>query len=441
MHDMTALLVELGSVILGLGIIGRFAGRIGLSPIPLYLLAGLAFGEGGLLPLGASEEFTAVGAEIGVILLLLLLGLEYSASELVTSLKTQYPSGLVDFVLNATPGAVAALILGWGPAGAVALAGVTWISSSGVIAKVMTDLGRLGNRETPVILGVLVIEDLAMAVYLPLLTAMVAGVGLAGGSIALLIALGTVGFVLYLALRHGRIISRAVSSDNPEMLLLVVLGLTVLVAGLAQELQVSAAVGAFLVGIALSGEVAEGARKLLTPLRDLFAAVFFVFFGLSTNPADIPPVLLPAALLAIVTMLTKIFTGWYAARRAGIKSRGRWRAGGTLVARGEFSIVIAGLAVATEPRIGPIATAYVLILVILGPLTARWTEPAVVRIRAMRGTRPAATTGTTGTTAATTGTATKATATAAARSPHVRSTHVRPTHDDLTPEHVGEGRD
>ncbi|CAM5605199.1 hypothetical protein SCYAM73S_05397 [Streptomyces cyaneofuscatus] len=89
---------------------------------------------------------------------------------------------------HATPGAVAALTLGRGPVGAVALAGVTWISSSGVIAKVMTDLGRLGNRETPVILGVLVMEDLAMAVYLPLLTAMLAGVSLAGGSLALVIA-------------------------------------------------------------------------------------------------------------------------------------------------------------------------------------------------------------------------------------------------------------
>ncbi|MGW7050685.1 cation:proton antiporter [Streptomyces sp. NPDC054887] len=381
MHNTTALLIELGALILALGLVGRLAERVGLSPIPLYLLAGLAFGQGGLVPLDASEDFVAVGADIGVILLLLLLGLEYSASELVTSLKTQYPSGAVDFVLNATPGAVAALLLGWGPVAAVALAGVTWISSSGVVAKVLTDLGRLGNRETPVVLGVLVMEDLSMAVYLPLLTALLAGVGLAGGSVALVIALGTVGLVLYVALRHGRLISRAVSSDNPEMLLLVVLGLTVLVAGLAQQLQVSAAVGAFLVGIALSGEVAEGAHKLLTPLRDLFAAVFFVFFGLSTDPAEIPPVLLPALLLAVVTALTKIATGWYAARRAGIGPRGRLRAGGALVARGEFSIVIAGLAVATEPRIGPIATAYVLILVILGPLTARWTEPLVSRLR------------------------------------------------------------
>lgn len=380
MHDTATMLIELGAIILVLGLLGRLAGRVGFSPIPLYLLVGLAFGHGGILALQASEEFIAVGAEIGVILLLLMLGLEYSASELVTNLRTQYPSGVVDFVLNAVPGAVAALILGWGPVAAVALAGVTWISSSGVIAKVLGDLRRLGNRETPVVLGVLVIEDLAMAVYLPILIAVLAGAGLAGGSVTLLIALGTVGAVLCLALRHGRLISRAVSSDNAEMLLLVVLGLTLLVAGVAQELQVSAAVGAFLVGIALSGEVAEGASNLLTPLRDLFAAVFFVFFGLSTDPSDIPPVLVPALLLAIVTAATKIATGWYAARRAGIKGAGRWRAGGTLVARGEFSIVIAGLAVGVEPRIGPLATAYVLILVVVGPLTARWTEPLARKV-------------------------------------------------------------
>ncbi|WP_406863761.1 cation:proton antiporter [Streptomyces sp. HUAS MG47] len=391
MHDTTALLLELGTLLLTLGLIGRLAARIGLSPIPLYLLAGLAFGKGGLLPLDASEEFVAVGAEIGVILLLMTLGLEYSASELVGSLRTQYPSGLVDFVLNAAPGAVAGLLLGWGPVGAVALAGVTWISSSGVVAKVLADLGRLGNRETPAVLGVLVLEDLSMAVYLPLLTALVAGIGLAGGSIALVVALGTVGIVLYVAIRHGHHLSRAVSSDNPEMLLLVVLGLTVLVAGIAQRLQVSAAVGAFLVGIALSGEVAEGAHRLLTPLRDLFAAVFFVFFGLSTDPGAIPPVLGVATLLAVVTVLTKVATGWYAARRAGVGARGRLRAGGALVARGEFSVVIAGLAAATDPRISPLATAYVLLMVLVGPLAARWTEPFVTRLRAAlgRGTAPA----------------------------------------------------
>ncbi|WP_073949022.1 cation:proton antiporter [Streptomyces kebangsaanensis] len=391
MHSSAIFLIEFGAIILALGLLGRVAGRLRFSPIPLYLLAGLAFGKGGLLPLGASEEFVAIGAEIGVILLLLMLGLEYSASDLVSNLKTQYPAGLVDAVLNATPGAVLALLMGWGPVAAAVLAGVTWVSSSGVIAKVLGDLGRLGNRETPVILSILVLEDLSMAVYLPIITALLAGTGLAAGSITLAIALGVAGLVLLLAVRYGGHISRLVSSDDPERLLLVVLGLTLLVAGLAQQLQVSAAVGAFLVGIALSGEVAESAHNLLTPLRDLFAAMFFVFFGLHTNAADIPPVLLPALALAIVTTLTKTATGYWAAKRAGISVKGRWRAGGTLVARGEFSIVIAGLAVTAgiEPSLGPLATAYVLILVVAGPLTARYTEPIARRLTGHRDTVPA----------------------------------------------------
>jgi monovalent cation:H+ antiporter-2, CPA2 family len=134
--------------------------------------------------------------------------------------------------------------------------------------------------------------------------------------------------------------------------------------------------------MALSGEVAEGAQVLLSPLRDLFAAVFFVFFGLSTDPAQIPPVLLPAMILATVTTATKIATGYWATRRAGIAVPGRWRAGGALVARGEFSIVIAGLAVAagTQARLGALATAYVLIMVIIGPLAARYAEPAARRL-------------------------------------------------------------
>ncbi|MGC1214861.1 MAG: cation:proton antiporter [Micromonospora sp.] len=375
MHETTTLLVEVGALLLLLGLLGRLSRRFGVSPIPLYLLAGLAFGHGGLLPLNASEEFFAVGAEIGVILLLVMLGLEYSANELVGNLRSAAAAGLIDAVLNALPGFAFALLLGWSWVAAVVLAGVTWVSSSGVIAKVLGDLGRVGNRETPVILSVLVIEDLAMALYLPLVTALLAGVGLVKGGISLAAAVVTVVVVLAVAIRYGHVISSALSAKDPEALLLGVLGLTLLVAGLAAKLQVSAAVGAFLVGIALSGPVAHHATELLSPLRDLFAAVFFVFFGLVTDPMDIPPVLLPALALALVTMGTKLLTGYLAARRAGIAEPGRWRAGFALTPRGEFSIVIAGLAVAAaqpvEPRLAALATTYVLVTVVTGPMLAR----------------------------------------------------------------------
>ena len=373
-----AVLLELGAVLLGLALVGQLALRLRISPIPLYLLGGLFFGTGGLVPLESPEGFIEIGAEIGVLLLLLMLGLEYSAAELVENLRANAPAGAVDLLLNAVPGLLAGFLLGWGLPAALALAGVTYISSSGVVAKLLGDLGRLGNRETPVVLSILVIEDLAMAVYLPVLGTVLAGVGLAVGGATVGIALAAVTVILVGSLRFGGHLSRLLSSPNDEVLLLRLLGVTLLVAGVAQQAQVSAAVGAFLVGIALSGEVAEGARTLLAPLRDLFAAVFFVFFGLQTDPRAIPEVAAVALGLGVVTALTKLATGWYAAARAGIAPRGRVRAGTALVARGEFSIVIAGLAVASgvEPQVGPLAAAYVLLLAVTGPVVARLAEPA-----------------------------------------------------------------
>src|SRR4249920_2654881 len=153
-------LIELGAVFLGLGLLGRLAGRIGMSPIPLYLIGGVCFGTGGLVPLSNIGDFTTLASEVGVVLLLLLLGLEYTAAELTTGLRRSWPAGVLDIVLNAAPGVAVALALGWGPVGATVLGGVTSISSSGIVAKVLADLGRLGNRETPVILSVLVFEDL-----------------------------------------------------------------------------------------------------------------------------------------------------------------------------------------------------------------------------------------------------------------------------------------
>lgn len=372
-HDTTILLIEVGALLLVLSLLGRLGMRFGISPIPLYLLAGLAFGSGGAMPLSASNDFFQVGSEIGVILLLVMLGLEYSAAELVGSLRRSKLAGAMDALFNAVPGAAFALILGWGPVAALALAGITWVSSSGVIAKLIRDLGRIGNRETPVILSILVIEDLAMAFYLPVLSAVVIGAGLMQGAVTLVVAVVVVLAILLIALRWGRFLSRLFPAEHAEPLLLGVLGLTMLVAGLADQVNVSAAVGAFLVGIAISGPVAHNAVQLLTPLRDLFAAIFFVFFGLATDPADIWPVLIPALALAVLTIVTKTLSGYLAAKRAGIGKLGRWRTGLSLAPRGEFSIVIAGLAVGAglQPELAPLATAYVLVTIVVGTVTAR----------------------------------------------------------------------
>ncbi|MFI9509678.1 cation:proton antiporter [Nocardia sp. NPDC052566] len=379
MANETALaLIQLGAVFFGLGVLGRIAARIGMSPIPLYLIGGLIFGTGGLIELRHVDEFIHLASEIGVVLLLLLLGLEYSAPELVTGMRRSWPAGLLDIALNATPGVVVAIALGWGFPGAIAMAGVTYISSSGIVAKVLNDLGRLGNRETPVILSILVFEDLVMAGYLPVLTAVLAGASIAAGLKTLGIALVAVTVVLVIALRYGKYVSAVVASDDREIFLLKLLGAALLVAGFASAVQVSAAVGAFLLGIAISDSTAKDATKILEPLRDLFAALFFVLFGLTTDPTTIPPVLGWACLLVVVTTATKIATGWWAAKHAGASRNGRARAGAALVAHGEFSIVIAGLAVAADvvpAEFAALATTYVLLMAVLGPVAARVVEP------------------------------------------------------------------
>lgn len=374
-------LLELGGIIVALSVMARAASKVGLSPIPLYLLGGLIFGEGGLLPLVVVEEFIEVGAEIGIILLLFMLGLEYTAEELSSNLGASAPAGLLDIALNLTPGILAGIWLGLGPRGGLLLGGITYMSSSGVIAKVLSDLGWMGNRETPSVLSILVIEDLLMAAYLPVIAVLLVGGALMTSIVSIGVAILAVLFVLLAALRWGQAISRVVFSHSDEALLLSIFGLTLFVAGLAEALQVSAAVGAFLMGIGLSGPAAERARDLLTPLRDLFAAVFFVFFGLKIDPRAIPAVLGVALLLALVTGATKIATGWWAARRAGVGPRGRLRAGTALVARGEFSIAIAGIGVAAgmPPEFGALAAAYVLLLAIIGPLLARAASPIMLR--------------------------------------------------------------
>jgi CPA2 family monovalent cation:H+ antiporter-2 len=388
MDELALTLIELGAVVFCLGLLARAAGRIGMSPIPLYLVGGLFFGAGGLMKLEGIQSFAHLSGEIGVILLLLMLGLEYSAPELVTGMRRSWQGGVLDLVLNFLPGAAIAILLGWGPAGAMVMGGITYISSSGIAAKVITDLGRIGNRETPVVLSILVFEDLTMALYLPILTATLAGISFMEGLLTVGVSLAVVTVVLAVALRHGHQVSKAVHSENSEVFLLNLLGAALLVSGLAQALQVSAAVGAFMLGIAISGATAHSATRILEPLRDLFAAIFFVAFGLNTDPASIPPVLGWALVLAVVTTATKMITGVWAAKRAGIARRGRFRAGAALVARGEFSIVIAGLAVASgaaSSELAALATAYVLLMAITGPLAARYVEPVLAKF-----TRPAA---------------------------------------------------
>jgi CPA2 family monovalent cation:H+ antiporter-2 len=373
---MIEVFIEFGAILLGLAIVARLSNQLGFSPIPFYLLLGVGLTLVGFSPQEHTADFIEIGAEIGIILLLFMLGLEYTGEELGHILKSGVSNGVADVLLNFTPGIIFGFILGWHPIAAILLGGVTYISSSGVIAKVLNDLDWLPNRETPTMLSILVFEDLVMALYLPIVVVLIVGADMQTAVISLTAALAAVAVILFCAIRFGEPVSNVLAHKSNEVVLLTAFGAVLLVAGIAQQMQISSAVGAFLVGIGLSGTLAEQAREIITPLRDLFAATFFISFGLHIDPTAIPPVLLLAVALAIISGATKILTGWWAAKQAGVGSKGRWRAGVGLIARGEFSIVIAGLAgTALEPQLAPLAAAYVLLMALSGPILTRVVEP------------------------------------------------------------------
>jgi CPA2 family monovalent cation:H+ antiporter-2 len=370
-QDVGPVYLQLGAALLVLALGARAAARVAVSPVPFYLLAGLVVGA--FHPHALDGDVVRFAAGLGVILLMFLIGLEYSADDLTAHLRRFRRAGLLDLALNVPPGVLAALLLGWGWTAAVVLGGITWASSSGIAAKTLRDLGRLRCPETPAILAVLVFEDLATAAYLPLVASVLLGgtVWAIAGSVT--IATAAVVVALVSALRFGDQLGRLVHHQSEEVVLLSVLGLVLLVGGVSETLQVSAAVGAFLVGIALSGEVAERTGPLLTPLRDFNVALFFLFFGLQVDTAELPGVIVPVSALVVVTALTKGITGWRAAAMTGTDRRGRARAATALVPHGEIAIVLAGLVAGAggEPQLAPLAAGYVLALAILGPVLMR----------------------------------------------------------------------
>lgn len=377
------LIFELGLVILGLSILARLALRIGIPPIPLYVIAGLAFGDGGLLPLVTTKEFIRIGAEIGVILLLFMLGLEYPARKLLGTLKHAPRSGGLNLALNFTPGFVAGLLLGWGPLPAAFLGGATYVSSSGVSARLIDDLRIPPEDRTPIV-STLILEDLAMALFLPAIAAFLVGGGLGGRLVIAVLAVSGVFGLLLLSVRVSPAISRMVFAHADEPLLLSILGFGFVIAGIAEVGQVSAAVGALVAGILISGPAEQKVRPLLMPIRDLFAAIFFAFVGFSIDPSRIISALPVALLLAAITGVTKFVAGWKAAEWAGLPWHRRSVVGATLLARGEFSLAIAGLAVAAQvrPNPAPVIASYVVIMALIGPVIARVTSIRAQRTQA-----------------------------------------------------------
>jgi CPA2 family monovalent cation:H+ antiporter-2 len=370
-------LLELGELFIAVAVAGALGARLGLSVIPLYVVGGMLaspFVAGRLgLPYVLPSETLTLLAELGIVLLLFFLGLEFSLDRLLAAKTNITRVGLIDITINLPAGIVIGLALGWSLVEALLLGGIVYISSSAIITKSLIDLGWIANAESEPILGTLVFEDLVIAVYLALVTSLVLG-GDGTGSLvrSLAVAFGFLGALLVVVQYGTRFFTRVLDVDNPEPFVLRTLGVLVPIAGFALSIGVSEAVAAFFVGMGFSTtEHRERIERRLVGIRDVFAAVFFFWIGVNTDPRLVLAAAVPLVVAVVVTTPTKLVSGYYGGRVYDLTPKRSLRVGVGMVSRGEFSLVIAALAaggtgtVMTE-LIPAFAVGYVLVMSTLG---------------------------------------------------------------------------
>ncbi|GAA0196552.1 cation:proton antiporter [Haladaptatus pallidirubidus] len=374
------LLVEVGIALTSIALAGALAHRIGLSVIPAYIIVGILIGPnepssiaGLSLTLVENREFIDVIAELGIVFLLFFLGLEFSVSQLLTDRTRIAKIGSVDFIINFGLGVGLGIVFGYSLLETFFIAGIVYISSSAIITKSLIDNGWIANPESNPILGTLVFEDILIAIYLALLSAVALGKGsLVDVALAVGSAFAFLGGLTLIAWYGSAYIERAFSADSDELFLLRILGITTLIAGGALATGLSEAVAAFFVGTAFSStNHTERIENVVAPTRDFFAAVFFFSIGLTTDITLITDAvwLLFAAIL--ITTIGKLVSGSLAGQVYQLDQLRSIRVGFGLIPRGEFSLVIAALATsvgtgALQSVIPAFAVGYVLVMSILG---------------------------------------------------------------------------
>ena len=392
---MADALLELGIMFAAVAGVGALANRLGQSVIPFYIVAGMVLSEFVLgrvaLPvLGTASipesEFITIGAELGVVFLLFFLGLEFNLDRLLDRKRQIGIAGTIDLANFG-----AGFVIGWLVFGAFLpaflIAGIIYISSSAVITKSLIDLGWIANDESEPMLGTLVYEDLFIAVYLAVASAIVlGGGGIGAAAFDIGVALAFILVLLLFVYFGTAAFAHLVETDDHEFIVLRAVGVLVLIAGAALSLGVSEAVAAFFVGMAFSStEHVHQIEELLEPLRDTFAAVFFFWIGLVTDPLLFGGVAAFIALAVIVTTPTKLVTGFFGGRAFGLDTKRSTRVALGMTTRGEFSLIIATIAITgaeagtfdptLAATINAFAVGYVLVMAILGTTLMQYSEP------------------------------------------------------------------
>lgn len=374
--------MEAGSELLVLGLLlvlayglGRLGKLVGVPAIPVYMIVGLlASPYTEWFPLSFEPHDVELVATFGLILLLFTLGLEFDTDEFFGNARSLLIAGGTRLLINFGAGFAFGMMLGWGAREALIIAGMTGVSSSAIVTKLLIELRRLANRETPVILGIAVVEDVFIALYLAIVSVVLGG-ATDLGPILLELTVSFLFLVAMFALARwgGRVVSRLVGARDDELFTILFFGLAVAFGGIGELLGVSDAIGAFLIGLVLGAtRHRERIAQLALPLRDVFGAFFFVSFGLVLDPREFGSVALPVTIAVAMTIVLNMGGGQLIARLSRLTPAEGVNVGAMLTTRGEFAVILATLAIAAglDGRLVPFGGLYVLIMAIVGPVLA-----------------------------------------------------------------------
>ncbi len=386
MHSL-AFLQDLAVVMITAGLVTLIFHRLKQPVVLGYILAGVIIGpHTPPYPLIHDEDTIKTLSEMGVILLMFSLGLEFSLGKLKRVGAPAFIAAMLEILLLFCVGYQISRWFGWRTMDGIFLGAMLSMSSSTVIIKVLADLGKMRERFAQLIFGILIIEDILGIAMIALLSGIAMTGSLSVADVGL--TLGKLGIFLTVVLVVGlltvpRLIGYVAKFKNNEMMIITLLGLCFGVSLLAVKLGYSIALGAFVIGavIAEAREIHQ-VEKLIAPVRDMFSAIFFVSIGLLIEPALLVQYWLPILIITVAVVIGKVVTCSFGTFIAGNDTRTSLRVGMGLAQIGEFSFIIAALGLnlgVTSKFLYPIAVMVSVITTLLTPYLIKSSDGLVTQ--------------------------------------------------------------
>ncbi|NIK78894.1 CPA2 family monovalent cation:H+ antiporter-2 [Paenibacillus castaneae] len=383
---MDHMIFEVGTALLLIAIASVIASKMRFSIIPFLIVLGMLVGPHaptiGIFDFRfvESEELISFLGRIGVLFLLFYIGLEFSVSKLVKSGRNIVFGGTIYVLLNFVIGLAYGFLVNFPLYETLIIAGMLSVSSTAIVAKVLVDLRRTGNSETELILGMILFDDLFLAVFLSVMSGLLLGgaTSIGGIIVSVGISMGYMLLFFIIARKATPLLNKLLNITSNEIFIIVVFSALFFIAGFSETLHVAEAIGALLFGLALSEtEHSKRIEHLVIPFRDFFGAIFFFSFGLSIDPLTLGDAAWIAIGAVLLTIIGNLLAGMIAGRNAGLSHKASTNIGLTVMARGEFTIIVANLGIAAGlmPLLKPFSALYVLILAILGPLLTKESKP------------------------------------------------------------------